>query len=127
MAKEVSKIMVVDDEVGFTKLLKMNLEKSGRYEVYAENSGAQALTSARAWQPDLILLDVVMPDVDGGEVLAQLEADDQLKDIPVIFLTATMSRKGIKARGGSIGGQDFVAKPVDFKKLARQIDDTLNA
>ncbi len=119
------RIMVIDDEAGFTDLLKMNLEKKGRYEVNVQNDPAQALEVARSWQPNLILLDVVMPGMDGGEVLARFQAEETLRDVPVIFITATMSDRGVKDRKGTIGGRPFVAKPIDFKKLARQIDENL--
>ena len=121
------RIMVVDDEVGFTDLLKMNLEKKGRYEVLAENDGERCVARAREWQPDLILLDVVMPQVDGGQVLAQLQADEQLRNVPVIFLTATISHQGVKDRKGTIGGRPFIAKPVDIRDLSRKIDSLLGS
>src|SRR5258706_15639749 len=82
------KILVVDDEVTITRLLKLNLEKTGAYVVREENRGAKAYAAAREFKPDLILLDVMMPDLDGGEVAAQLQADPLMKGIPIIFLTA---------------------------------------
>jgi len=86
------KILVVDDEVSLTRMLKRNLEATGRYEVCEENFGARALEAARAFGPDLIVLDVMMPDADGGEVASRLGEDPRLRDVPVIFLTAWPSR-----------------------------------
>ena len=126
MATEKRRIMVIDDEAGFTSLLKLNLEKTGRYEVHSENNGARSLESAREFQPELVLLDVVMPGADGGDVLTRFKADERLKQVPVIFLTATMSPDAVAARGGVIGGIPVIAKPVDVKKLVRQIDAALN-
>ena len=125
MATGKRRILVIDDEVGFTALLKLNLEKTGRFEIRTENDGTRSFQAARDFRPDLVLLDVVMPGMDGGEVLAQLRADDKLKQIPVIFLTATMSPEAVAARSGAVGGIPFVAKPVDLKKLIRLIEDTM--
>ena len=74
--------MVVDDEAGFTKLLKMNLEKTGKYEVRIENQSTKALEVAKEFQPDVVLLDIVMPDMDGGDVAAQFQDDPMLRRVP---------------------------------------------
>lgn len=121
------RILLVDDEVGFTNLVKLNLEKSGRYEVHIENDGVNATTAAREFKPDLVLLDIVMPGKDGGEVLAEMEQEPALNDVPVVFLTATISLKGVEARNGLIRGMPFIAKPVDPKTLMRRIEEELNA
>jgi len=82
------RILVVDDEPSVTRNLKLNLESSGDYDVFAENHAGNALAAARIFRPDLILLDVMMPGMDGGDVAARLRADPLLRDTPVIFLTA---------------------------------------
>jgi DNA-binding response OmpR family regulator len=125
MAKK--KIMIVDDEPSFTRMVKMCLEKTGDYEVLEENDGARSVSAARVFQPDLILLDVIMPGCDGGDVVAQLRNDGPLARVPVIFLTATMTEEGMKTRGGTIGGFPVLCKPVDAKKLTKQIEKTLSA
>ena len=76
------KILVVDDEASLTRMLRRNLEATGNYEVKEENSGTQAYDSAKQFQPDMILLDVMMPDMDGGTVAAQIQDDENLKHIP---------------------------------------------
>jgi len=124
MAKR--RILVVDDEVGFTHLLKLNLDKDGRYEVRIENQGAKAVETAREFLPDLILLDIIMPEKDGGEVLAELQQEPSLKNVRVLFLTATVSIKGVEERNGTIRGMPFVAKPVEPKKLIKRIEEILN-
>ena len=106
------RILLVDDEVSFTQVLKANLEEAGPYSVRVENAGSRALDVARAFQPDLIFLDLIMPDLDGAEVARQIQADPPLKRIPIIFLTAAISREEAEARGSMIGGQTFMAKPV---------------
>jgi CheY-like chemotaxis protein len=119
------KILVVDDERSITRLLKLNLEKTGAFTVRAENLGAQCLPAAREFKPDLILLDVMMPDMDGGEIAAQLKADPILNDIPVVFLTAVVKQEEVKARQGMIGGLPYIAKPLNMKGVLAAIEKHL--
>ena len=121
------KILVVDDETTITRLLKLNLEKTGAYLVREENRGAKAYAAAREFKPDLILLDVMMPDLDGGEVAAQLQADPLMKGIPIIFLTAAVKKEELSARDGFIGGFPYIAKPLDAKGVQAQIEKQLAA
>jgi CheY-like chemotaxis protein len=107
------KVLVVDDEPIVTKILKNRIEGSGEYEVRTQNKGAWAVASAREFRPDLILLDVLMPDMDGDEVAAQIRADDSLNHTPIVFLTGVVSKEQIAASGGVICGNHFVAKPLD--------------
>lgn len=116
------RILIVDDEAGITRTLKLYLEATGAYEVRTENQGRRALPAAREFRPNLVLLDVVMPDIDGGTVAAQFDADAALKDIPVVFLTALVSNKEIGSQGRSIGGRPFLAKPLDPKKLIEYVE-----
>ena len=115
------KVLVIDDERSFSGLLRTNLDRLGTYEVREENDSRKALDAAREFKPDIILLDVVMPNMDGGQVLAALQADKDLKQIPVIFLTATISRQGLDARGRKIAYFPFLAKPFDLKDLEKLI------
>jgi len=116
------KILVVDDESSITRMLKLNLEKSGAFAVRAENLGANCLPAAREFKPDLILLDVMMPDIDGGEVASQIKADPIVKDIPIVFLTAVVKQEEVKARDGLIGGFPYIAKPLNFKGVMTAIE-----
>jgi len=120
------RILVVDDEVGFTTLVKLNLERTGRFDVRVENAGSRALDAAREFKPDLIVLDVVMPDKDGGEVLAELQREPSLRNVFVLFLTATLSIKGVEEHDGNIRGMPVLAKPVEPKKLIKRIEELLN-
>ena len=113
---------MVDDEVDFTKLIKLNLEQTGKFEVRTENRGAAALAAAKDFKPDLVLLDVLMPDIMGSEVAAQMKEDDDTKDIPVVFLTAVVGREEVVQRGGVIGGHVFIAKPVNVKQVVEVIE-----
>ena len=119
------KILVIDDEASITRLLKLNLEQSGRYVVREENDGTKALSATRDFKPDLVLLDVMMPDVDGGDVAASIAADPQLKKIPVVFLTAAVKKEELAERGNVIGGYPYVAKPLDVKGVTEAIEKEL--
>lgn len=115
MAKK--RILVVDDEKGFSELVKLNLEKSGQYEVVVENDGTKALAAAQKARPDLILLDVMMPGIDGSDVAESIKADNVLKDTPIVFVTAILTEDEASSRGNTIGGYPFIAKPVSSEKL----------
>src|SRR5256885_6808592 len=86
------RILVVDDEIGFTRLLKLTLEQTNDYEVRVENRPERALSAAREFRPDLVLLDVVMPRMFGADVAAGLRADGRLESTPVLVFTATVSQ-----------------------------------
>jgi len=121
------KVLLVDDEAGFTQLLKMNLEKSGGYEVMIENDSTQALAMALSFEPDAIVLDVVMPGMDGGDVQAQLQQSPKLSGVPVVMLTALVDSaelsEGAVAQAGST---TVLPKPVDLSLLLRVLDDMLS-
>ena len=118
------RILIVDDESGFTHLLKLTLEKTGNYAVCEENDGMRALEVARVFKPDLIFLDIVMPKIDGGDVASQIRSDPALKDVRIVFLTAIVSKKEASG-GGMIGGFPFIAKPVTLESLIKCIEETL--
>ena len=119
------RIMIVDDEAAFTRMMKLVLEKGGRYEVICETKATQALATARACQPDLILLDVVMPEMDGGDVAAQIQADAGLKHIPIIFLTALISEKEVLGGPVTRAGYRFLGKLASDTDLIACIEHNL--
>ncbi len=123
MAKK--KILVVDDEASLTRMLRRNLEATGKYEVREENSGALAYATAQQFQPDLIVLDVVMPDVDGGSVAAKIQDDENLMHIPIVFLTAILKKEEAESTGSNIAGRTFLAKPVKVDDLITCIENKL--
>jgi DNA-binding response OmpR family regulator len=90
--------------------------------VRTENSGNAAVAAARAFHPDFILLDVMMPGVDGGEVAARLKEDNALQRIPVVFLTAIVQQEETVPTGGNIGGCEYLAKPVKLEDLVACIE-----
>ena len=103
----------------------MTLETTGPYEVLELNDPALAVAVARQFSPDIILLDIIMPELDGGDVLSQLRADPALQNVPVIFVTATVRQSEVKSHNGLIGGEFFVAKPVSAEVLIRTIEEQL--
>jgi DNA-binding response OmpR family regulator len=117
MNTEKKRILVVDDEPSITRLLKLNLEQTNNYEVRAENDAERAVAAAEEFKPHLILLDVMMPSVDGGELANRLQANPKLKSVPIVFLTAAATKGEIYARGGQVGGLPFLAKPVEISEV----------
>jgi len=124
MTKGKERILLIDDEVAFTRLLKLNLEATGVYEVRVANWGLQGLAAARAFRPDLIFLDVLMPDMGGGDVAAKLKADARTKQIPIVFLTATVLQEEAET-ASRIGGHAFLLKPVSTKDLIDCVETQL--
>ena len=122
--KERRRILIVDNDHNTTHLVKVLLERSGHYLVLEENDGTKAHQSARNFRPDLILLDVIMPETDGGEVAAQIEADPELHHTPIVFLTALVTRAEAKS-GLNIQGHPFLAKPVSIPELINAIEQHL--
>lgn len=117
------RILVVDDEPSVTRNLKLTLAAGGGYDVLEENDPSKALSAARAFRPDLILLDVMMPDMDGGQIAARLRDDPLLRSIPIIFLTALVSNEETDGHEMVSGHETFLAKPVDLGELRRTLED----
>ena len=116
------RILLVDDEAVVTRTLQLYLEDTDKFEVRAENEGSRAVEAARAFKPDLILLDLVMPDTDGAAVAEEIRDDPDLKDTPIVFLTALVSKAEVGPDGTTIGGNPFLAKPVDPDKVIECIE-----
>jgi two-component system OmpR family response regulator len=116
------RVLLVDDESGFTRLVKLTLERTGKYTVREENDGEKAWLTAREWKPDIIFLDVVMPKVDGGEVAQQVRSDPALAHVPVVFLTALVSQRESHHQ---FGGFPFLAKPVSIEAISNCIAEQL--
>ena len=118
------KILIVDDEAGFTRLMKLTLEKTGDYQVLEVNDGTQGWIKAREFRPDLVLLDIVMPTIDGGDVAAQIKSDPALSEVPIVFLTAIVSKREADS-SSLIGGFPFISKPVRLDALVECIEQHL--
>jgi len=119
------RILIIDDEHSFTRMVKLNLEKTGEFEVREENRATSAVATARDFKPHLILLDVIMPSMDGGDVAAHIQNDRLLRGTPIVFLTATVSRREAGPGGLNSGGALFLAKPVSVEDLIKCIKENL--
>lgn len=107
------RILLVDDEVSITRALALYLTENGNCDVRVENAGSRAVATAKEFRPDLIFLDIVMPDADGGTIAAEIKADPALHNTPIVFLTALVSKHETGGATAQIGGHPFLAKPVD--------------
>ncbi len=116
-------ILIVDDQPINVQLLKRKLEREGM-RVAAAYSGIEALDLVRKDKPDLILLDVMMPDMDGIEVCQRLQASDDTRSIPVIFVTARTSKEG-KIEGLNVGAVDYITKPIDLDETLARVQTQL--
>ena len=120
------RILIVDDEVGFTRLFKLNLEQRAEYEVRVENWAEKALSTAREFRPDLVLLDVIMPKMIGHEVAAGIRADASFSSTPIIFLSAVGGRKSAEEWNRVLDGYPCIAKPASVEELIDGIEEQLS-
>src|SRR5438552_2024379 len=118
-----TKVLVIDDEAPIRLLCRVNLEAEGMDVVEAAD-GPTGLEKAAGEQPDVVLLDVMMPGIDGWRVAEQLLEDDRTSGIPIIFLTARAEFRD-RARGLDIGGVDYVTKPFNPLELAPLVRELL--
>ncbi|MCX5678698.1 MAG: response regulator [Candidatus Omnitrophica bacterium] len=120
-----NKILVVDDEEDMLDFLELRLAANG-YSVVTANNGNDAIRLAKEERPDLILLDIMMPGLDGSEVAGILKDNPETKSIPIVFLTCLYAKEEEKKQGHTIHGNFFVAKPFDqnelLSEIKRQID-----
>jgi CheY-like chemotaxis protein len=119
-----SRILIVDNSSKFTRSARLLLEQTGNYVACAVNDPRRALETARSFKPDLVLVDLIMPQADGSEVAAQLEADWALHEVPIVFVTALITPE--EARDGRrINGHRVVPKPTRGFDLIRVIEENL--
>jgi CheY-like chemotaxis protein len=118
------RILIVDDNPRFSHSARLILQESGRYVVCEENDAASAMETARSFRPDLILLDLVMPQLDGAEVAAQVESDWALHGVPIVFVTGLVTRDEAK-NGQRIDGHRVVPKPVSSFDLLGAVEESL--
>jgi CheY-like chemotaxis protein len=120
------KILLIDDEEDFCFFIKLNLEKTGKYEVLTSTSGLTGLTIASQELPDLVLLDIIMPELNGGQVATMLLDNPQTKDIPILFISAIATKSGLQSQDGLTQGGRFIAKPVTPDELMTKLDSVLS-
>jgi two-component system, chemotaxis family, CheB/CheR fusion protein len=111
------RILIIDDEAAFARLLKSVLERAGPYEVRCETTGTGGIAAANSFRPHVALVDMVLPDLGGGEVAARILANPLCGDTRIIYLTALLPPAGDGATSRQMGGYFFFAKPVDFDVL----------
>ena len=119
------KILLVDDEPKFTQLVRLNLENTGAYEVAEVNSASLVVKTAEKVHPDLILLDVMMPVMSGGDVEALLKVHPTLKNVPILYLTAAVTQVEAGGQDYHCGRRLFLAKPITLAALLAAIKTTL--
>ena len=119
-----TKVLVIDDEAPIRLLCRVNLEAEQMAVVEAPD-GPTGLEKARTESPDVILLDVMMPGLDGWRVAEQLLEDEQTRDIPIVFLTARAEFRD-RAKGLNLGGVDYVTKPFNPLELATLVRELLD-
>jgi PleD family two-component response regulator len=113
-------ILIVDDDAASTRMTKMILEKTGLYKVSICNHGSEAFKIIQDTRPELVILDVMMPDADGTEIAAQIREDKSLEATRVVFMTSLVSQKEV-LEGSVIGGHPFIPKPVSGEVLLKQV------
>ena len=116
-------VLIADDDEDILALVRATIERSG-HEVMAVADGAAALSGMAERRPDLAVLDIAMPELDGLEVLRRLRADDEMRDLPVILLTAQAQAADVE-RGFATGASAYVRKPFSPRDLATRVDDLL--
>ncbi len=119
------KILVIDDRPRDTQLVKLCLEMTNHYDVREENDPNAAVSVAEKYQPDLVLLDVMMPGKDGGAVAAAFQANPKLRHIPIVFLTALVTKEEIEAGVGSDSRHPFLSKPIIPAELVSCLEHQL--
>ena len=119
------KILIVDDEAGFAMILKIALEETGEYDVHVETSGLRGYAAAQEFMPDLVLLDIRMPDCSGPQIAARILANDALKGTPMIFVSATPFEESAKQFNGKISGYPYITKPAGSEEIIHCIQQVL--
>lgn len=120
-----TKILVIDDDAGICELVKLTLEKTRKYDVVVSTSGSEGLKLAELHQPNLVLLDIMMPEMSGAEVAEKLVKNEKTCDIPIAFITGLLTKEDVEKRQGFIHGFLFISKPVTSKELVEQVESVL--
>jgi DNA-binding response OmpR family regulator len=125
MSDEIIKILYIEDEADLVELVTLLLERSGKYKVFSANKGDEGVSIALSEKPDIILLDLMMPNIDGWEVFRQIRENDETKNIPIVIVTAK-SQDIDKVLGLEVAGADgYLVKPFDPNELFTLIDELL--
>ena len=120
-----AKVLLVDDDPVILKLLQVNFEMEG-YTVLTANDGVEGLEKARAERPDVVILDIMMPRMDGLEVTRELKGDDSTKEMPILLLSAKAQASDIQL-GREVGADDYLTKPFDPLELLERVSEILKS
>ena len=113
------KIVIIDDEEDFCFFIKRNLEATGKFEVKVSSNPKEGLKLAQSAHPDLVLLDILMPELSGTQIAEILKNSDDTKDIPIVFVTAVITEEETDIKGNFIKGNHVLAKPIKMSHLLR--------
>lgn len=116
------RILIIDDDQDFNSILQIALEGRGQYEVRSESNGLNAVAAAKEFVPDVILLDVKMPEVDGGDIADQFHKEPKLKRKKIIFLTGQITPDEVEYYGSEIRGKLFIPKGLETQELIERIE-----
>jgi len=120
-----SKILIIDDEQDICVYLKSILERTRKFEVYTSADPKEGISLARNIHPDLMLLDVIMPIMGGGEVAERLMNYDDTKDLLIVFFTVLADEEKLREYDGEIGGHPFIPKSISNEELIKRIESLL--
>ncbi len=117
------RILLIDDEQDFCFFVKKNLELTGDFMVETCSDGRQGVAKTQELRPDMVLLDVMMPGINGADVAEAIKRNEITRNIPIAFLTALVKEEEAKNNQNWIGGEFFVAKPIKIKELVNVINE----
>nr|MBU1328720.1 response regulator [Candidatus Omnitrophota bacterium] len=120
-----SKILIIEDEEHLALLIKLNLEHTGKYEVFIAKDGEEDLRKAKQENPNLVILDLRLPKLPGEEVCKEIRRDEKIGDTPIIMVTAKGSSVD-SVIGKVIGANCYISKPFEIDKLLEEIDKIIN-
>lgn len=120
------RVLIIDDEEDFCLLVKSNLESTKEFEVLTAFDAAEGISTAKAEKPDIILLDMMMPLISGGEIASALRKEEMTKNIPIIFLTAVITKEEVGKTMKEMGANRYIAKPVKTQELIDSIKQVVN-
>jgi two-component system alkaline phosphatase synthesis response regulator PhoP len=119
------RVLIIDDEENFCKLVKKNIEQTGEFEVHIATNGEDGIRLAREIKPDLILLDVIMPGMDGADVISIIRNDESIKDTPIVFLTAIVREEEVSSQASFTRGYSLLSKTVTVGELIACIKENV--
>ena len=120
------KILFIDDDEAVLRMIKLVLERTGEYEVATQSKSQLAMLKVRQFNPEMIFIDINMPEKEGSALAAEIKDDRQFSTVPIIFLTGAVTNEEVERSHGMIGGQQFIAKPINMEKMLDCIKQNLS-